>query len=83
MLYSEIIAVCSQIHTKHTRTITLCGQNVELVHVKLVVRILTTGLAGLYNYRKCKRLRNEPTTALNITVGVSRNVTLYCLVVRY
>jgi hypothetical protein len=26
MLYSEIIAVCSQIHTKHTNT--LCGQNV-------------------------------------------------------
>jgi len=27
MLYSEIIAVCSQIHTKHLNT--LCGQNVE------------------------------------------------------
>ena len=27
MLYSEIIAVCSQIHTKHIHT--LCGQNVE------------------------------------------------------
>ena len=27
MLYSEIIAVCSQIHTKLTNT--LCGQNVE------------------------------------------------------
>jgi len=27
MLYREIIAVCSQIHTIHT--ITLCGQNVE------------------------------------------------------
>ena len=27
MLYSEIIAVCSEIHTKHTNT--LCGQNVE------------------------------------------------------
>ena len=27
MLYSEIIAVCSQIHTKHINT--LCGQNVE------------------------------------------------------
>jgi hypothetical protein len=26
MLYSEIIAVCSQIHTKHINT--LCGQNV-------------------------------------------------------
>ena len=28
MLYREIIAVCSHIHTKHTNT--LCGQNVEL-----------------------------------------------------
>ena len=28
MLYREIIAVCSQIHTKHTNK--LCGQNVEL-----------------------------------------------------
>ena len=32
MLYSEIIAVCSQIHTKHTNT--LCVQNVEFVTVK-------------------------------------------------
>jgi len=29
MLYREIIAVCSQIHTKHTNA--LCGQNVEFV----------------------------------------------------
>jgi len=32
MLYSGIIAVCSQIHTKHINT--LCGQNVEFVNVK-------------------------------------------------
>jgi len=31
MLYREIIAVCSQIQTKHT--ITLCGQNVEWLSV--------------------------------------------------
>ena len=40
MLYSEIIAVCSQIHTKHINT--LCGQNVELLNVKLVLHIETT-----------------------------------------
>ena len=40
MLYREIIAVCSQIHTKHINT--LCGQNVELLNVKLAVRIVTT-----------------------------------------
>ena len=30
MLYREIIAVCSEIHTKNTYT--LCGQNVEFVN---------------------------------------------------
>jgi hypothetical protein len=34
MLYSEIFAVCSQIHTKHINTCTLCGQSVEFVNVK-------------------------------------------------
>jgi len=42
MLYREIIAVCSQIHTKPINT--LCGQNVELLNVKLAVHIVTTGL---------------------------------------
>ena len=42
MLYREIIAVCSQIHTKPTNI--LCGQNVELSNVKLVVHIVTIGL---------------------------------------
>jgi len=40
--YREIIAVCSQIHTKHINT--LCGQNVELSNVKLAVHIVTTEL---------------------------------------
>jgi hypothetical protein len=35
MLYREIIAVCSEIHTKHINT--KCGQNVELLNVKLAV----------------------------------------------
>ena len=38
MLYREIMAVCSQIHTKHINT--LCGQNVALLNVKLVVHIV-------------------------------------------
>jgi hypothetical protein len=50
MLYREIIAVCSEIHTKHINT--LCGQNVELLTVKpggtysdhCAVHIVTTGL---------------------------------------
>jgi hypothetical protein len=32
MLYREIIAVCSETHTKHINK--LCGQNVEFVNVK-------------------------------------------------
>jgi len=40
MLYREIIAVCSEIHTKHIYA--LCGQNVELLNVKLVVYTVTT-----------------------------------------
>jgi len=33
MLYKEITAVCSQIHTKHINT--QCGQNIELLNDKL------------------------------------------------
>ena len=40
MLYREIIAVCSEIHTKHINTV--CGQNVELLKVKPTVDIVTT-----------------------------------------
>jgi len=39
MLYREIRAVCSEIHTKHINTV--CG-NVELLNVKLVVHIVTS-----------------------------------------
>jgi hypothetical protein len=46
MLYSETIAVCSQIHTKHK----LCGQNVELLNVKdgvtlLIIRLKFEGVS--------------------------------------
>ena len=42
MLYKEILPICSEIHTKHINT--LCGQNVEMLTVKLAVHIVTTGL---------------------------------------
>jgi len=42
MLYRKITAVCPQIYTIHINT--LCGQNIELVNVKLAVHIVTTGL---------------------------------------
>jgi len=42
MFYREIIAVCSQIHTKHINT--LFWQKLELLNVELAVYIVTTGL---------------------------------------
>jgi len=48
MLYREIIAVCSEIHTKHINTV--CEQNVELLNVKLGVHIMTTGLQRVTMY---------------------------------
>ena len=39
MWYREIIAVCAQIHTKHINT--MCGQNVELLNVKLLAHHVT------------------------------------------
>jgi len=42
MLYREIMAVGSQIHTKHINT--MFRQNVKLFNDKLVVHIMTTGL---------------------------------------
>ena len=41
-MYREIIAVCSELHTKHINA--LWGQNVELLNIKLVVHIVTIGL---------------------------------------
>jgi len=54
MLYGEIIAVCSQIHTKHINT--LCGQNVEFVNVKLAAHLVTTMLYSVQQiiiFRSC------------------------------
>ena len=58
MLYREIIAVCSEIHTKHINT--LHGQNVEFFNVKLVVHIVTTGL------QRIKYGKQVPTLRLNL-----------------
>ena len=63
MLYREILAVCFEIHTKHTNT--LCGQNVELLNVKLVVHIVTTGFWRVnIHYTKI-----SPYRAVNIRLG--------------
>jgi hypothetical protein len=50
MMYRKIIAICSQIHTKHINA--LRGQNVELLNVKLVVHCAVKGYLRL---PKCMR----------------------------
>ena len=50
MLYREIIAVCSQIHTKHINT--LCGQNVELLNVKPMVSHWALDCCHLFHHFK-------------------------------
>ena len=41
MLYREIIAVCSEIHTEHINTV---WAERRIANVKLVLHIVTTGL---------------------------------------
>jgi hypothetical protein len=44
MLYREIIAVCSDVHTKHINT--LCGLNVEFLDIKLDGQVGLVGCPG-------------------------------------
>jgi hypothetical protein len=65
MLYREIIAVCSQIHTKHINT--MCGQNVELLNVKLAVHIVTNECQSYdkYIHTPQPETRNRALSSLN------------------
>ena len=69
MLYREIIAVCSEIHTKHINT--LCGQNVELLNVKLAVHIVTTGCKEVKSILFTITPPPQPQTALSAYRSVS------------
>ena len=70
MLYSEIMAVCSEIHTKHINTV--CGQNVELLNVKLVVHIVTT---GLYSFKmQISRTFDDPRLITFLRHAILRNI---------
>ena len=53
MLYMEIMAVCSEIHTKHINTAVWAERGV--VNVKLVVHIVTTGSCYL-DIQTCSNL---------------------------
>jgi len=67
MLYREIIAICSQVHTKHTNT--PCGQNVGFSNVVLMVHIVTTGLSWL-NGRVLHLLLDTKTSVMTVAFGV-------------
>jgi len=73
MLYREIIAVCSEIHTKHINT--PCGQNVELLNVKLAVHTVTTvryiqwPLYGTYSDHCTVHVVNTMPEKLNISAS--------------
>ena len=62
MLYREITAIRSEIHTKHINT--LYGQNLKFLNVNLKVHIVTTGIYTVNKPRKavqvpfCAPLRN-------------------------
>jgi len=70
MMYSEIIAVCSQIHAKHTNT--MYEQNLEFVNLKLVVHIVTTELWKAN--KKCEFLKIQPFFLLKISFPVLINL---------
>jgi len=75
MLYREIIAVCSQIHTEHINT--LCGQNVELLNVKLAVHIVTTELQTVSNQCSAKYLHSQTIAGSTIAHKTLLSVTMY------
>jgi hypothetical protein len=67
-LYSEIIAVCSEIHKKHINT--LCGQNVEFFDVKLVVHIVTTVCSQILTKHKYTVWTERRICVLNVVVHI-------------
>jgi hypothetical protein len=49
MMYRDIINTCSEIHTKNINK--LCGQNLEIRNIRLLVRIGCKGLKLCYEYQ--------------------------------
>jgi hypothetical protein len=85
MLYREIIAVCSQIHTKHINT--LCGQNVEWLNVQLAVHIASPGLQKskqhYSNTNFFPSARYSPTQAWHTLVTHNRLYTIHLVDFRH
>ena len=65
MLYREIMAVCSEIHTKHITIV--CGQNVELLNVKLAVEIQFLTVSYRHNGSRTRSVG----TVMRLPVGQS------------
>jgi hypothetical protein len=82
MLYSEIIAVCSEIHTKHINS--LCGKNVEFVNVKHGGTYSNHwALEGYKHKTTQKPLRTIPKCAIYVfivTYLLNNNSTLWTLI---
>jgi hypothetical protein len=74
MLYREIIAVCSETHTKHINT--LCGQNVELLNVKLAVGKVTTELYDVNFHIAVPKHANSTPRILSTDSAVNLNASL-------
>ena len=74
MLYSEIIAVCSQTHTKHINT--LCGQNVEgTAQQTHSVSVIKTSESMLYS--EIIALFSDPHKTHKYTVWTERTIVDY------
>ena len=79
MLYREIIAVWSEIHTKHINTV--CGQNVEFVNVKLVVLPLRRADNAHHFHRLillCRELKLCQCSEILPAVNVNMTVFMGC-----
>jgi len=73
MLYREIIAVCSQIHTKHINTV--CGQDFVFFNVKLVANKAPKGLKGV---TLCSSVVTVCTTSLTLNNSTSLWLFRWC-----
>jgi len=74
MLYRVIIAVCSQIHTKHINT--LCGQNVELLNVNpsstYSINWAVYGLSAIWSCdARHMRITDHSSTVAALTAAIS------------
>jgi hypothetical protein len=75
MLYRKIITVCSEIHTKRINT--LCGQNVELLSVKLAVHIVTTGLQRVASAQLYGRVVLHNTSAISVYLQTASKLMIW------